>query len=300
MRNLFRAATLLALVAAVASCNLLKKKGAADAGAEEAGAVTEAVDAAPAEPPAPLAANVDDIARFPDEVKLENAAASTLRTASAREAPAIGKVVAQLKTGTAVTKIAQRDKFFLVTFDDPKDATKKLLGWLHQDSFSPPSAAPLKAITCPAPEVALLGDTPFCGQTCTADAQCPAGKACKGSAQQFTAGKVGANVQVCTVFVSADAGAPKPVDAGGPVAVVDAGPPKPVDAGAPALTAANSDIFDPGAAACPGGFIMVLKDKRCHRSCPTGLAPKDCTHGSPFCGKCDGAKVCTAVRDFCK
>lgn len=297
MRNLFRAASLLTLLAAAASCNLLKKKGAHDAAAEEAGAVTEAVDAAPAAAPAPIAANVDDIARFPDEARLDSVAASTLRFSQAREAPAVGKVVAQLKLGTAVTKVAQRDKFFLVTFDNPKDSSKRLLGWLHQDSFSPPVDAGLKPITCAAPEVALLGDSPFCGQTCSGGADCPVGKACKGSAQKFTAGKVGENVQVCTAFAAPDAGAPKPAiaDAGG-VVVADAGKVQ-SDSGAPA---GSADIVDPGGAGCPAGFALVLKDKKCHRPCPSGLAPKDCKGGAGFCGKCDGAKVCVASRDFCR
>jgi hypothetical protein len=301
MKTLFRVASLVTLVAAVTSCNLLKKKAAEDAGVEEAGPTAEAVvDAAPPPPAAPIAANVDDIARFPDEAKLENVAGSTLRWSQAREAPTVGKVVAQLKSGTAVTKVAQRDKFFLVTFDDPKEASKKLLGWLHQDAFSPPADAGLKPITCAAPEIPLLGDTPFCGQACAHDTDCPSGKACKGSAQKFIGGKVGENVQVCTVFATVvDAGAPKPPDAGAPpVVVVDAG--HPPDAAAPPPPTGAGDIVDPGGKPCSAGFVMVQKDKKCHRLCPTGLAPKDCAGGAPYCGKCDGNKVCNAVRDFCK
>jgi hypothetical protein len=299
MRNLIRAASVLSLVAVVSTgCDALKKKGAQDAGGEEAGAVAETVDAAPAAPAAPIAANVDDVARFPDEQKLDNVAGTTLRFASARVAPSLGVVVATLKPNTAVTKISQRTTFFLVTFDDPKGTGKKLLGWLTADAFLPPVDAGLKPIKCTAPEVALIADAPFCGQTCATDADCPGGKACKGAAQKFTDGKIGDNVQVCTVFNKPDAGAPAPVADAGAVAVVDAGAPVADAGGAPT---GSADIIDPPAnGPCPGGFFLVSKDKKCHRSCPTGLAPKDCKGGSGFCGKCDGAKVCTAVQFFCK
>jgi hypothetical protein len=308
MSSLFRAACVLSLLGAVASCDLLKKKGAADAGEEEAGAVTETVDAAPAAPVAPLAVNVDDIVRFPDETAMDNAAA-TLRWSTPREAPLSGKPVATLKSGTAVTRIAQRDKYFLVTFDDPKDATKKLMGWLHQDAFlaAPPVDAGLKALTCTAPDVPLFSDNPFCGRACTKDEECPAGQACKGSAQKFANGKVGENTSVCTVFhphPTPDAGAPPPpqpkitID-GGLASLVDAGGGKlaSIDAGAPAQPAAVKDITDPP---CGPDFVMVSVDKKCHRKCPSGIAPKDCKAEGKFCGKCDGQKICSAVRELCK
>lgn len=315
-----RVATALALLAVVSGCHLLKKKSTEDAGTEDAGdavAETPAVDAAPPSVTGPLAANENDIARFPDEAKLDGAAAATARWATVREAPVFGTSVASLKPGTTVSKISQRDKYLLVTFDDPKDASRKLLGWTHQDSFAPASAtdAGLRALTCTAPEVALLSDGAFCGRVCTADKECPAEQACKGSAQTFTNGRVGGAVKVCTFYAhpptpGTDAGAhptppPTPTDAGtAPPTIADAGGGKlaAIDSGAPTTpppppTTKAGDIVDPP---CSPDFVLVSATKKCHRKCPTGLAPKDCKAEAKFCGVCDGQKVCQSVRGQCK
>lgn len=315
-----RVATALALLAAVSSCQLLKKKGADDAGESDAGSATaeqpaeDAAAAAPAAPTPVAAANENDIARFPDEAKLDGAAAPLMRWATVREAPVFGGSVASLKAGTTVSKISQRDKYVLVTFDDPKDASRKLMGWLHQDSFNaaPATDAGIKPLTCTAPEIALFSDGAFCGRVCAADAECPAEQACKGSAQKLANGKVGEAVKVCTFYAhphpttpGADAGTKPPTtDAGAPPPVIaDAGGGKlgAIDSGAPAPTPppvkAGGDIVDPP---CSGDFVLVSADKKCHRKCPSGIAPKDCKAEGKFCGVCDGQKVCQAVRGQCK
>ena len=81
------------------------------------------------------AANENDISRFPDEKKLDNVAGTIQRPTNVREIPGIGKVVATLAKGGTVTEIAQRDTFFLVVFENPKDQ-KKLMGWIGQESFT--------------------------------------------------------------------------------------------------------------------------------------------------------------------
>ena len=281
MRTFFRVASALALALAVANCGFLKKKtdDAADAEAEAAATDTTA-DAAPVDAaPAPLASNEGDIPRFPDETKLDNVIAVVKRVATAREIPQTGKAVATLAATTTVTQIAQREKYFLITFDKPGDASTKLMGWVSQDAFSAISLdGGLKAITCTAPEVPLYSDSAFCGRTCTKDADCTSGQACKGTAQTFTAGKIGTSTAVCTVY--------KPTDAGAPVAVVDAGPAKP-----------QGDQFPPtSGTTCPIGYSFLSKDKQCHRFCITpGMCPS-----SHNCIKCENKQVCSTNAALCK
>src|SRR6478609_4683250 len=131
--------SLAALIPLATGCGLLKKKGddAADAAAEAA--VAEVAEAAAPPAATPAAANENDVSRFPDEKKLENVTATLLRPTNVREVPGLGKIVATLAKGGTVTEIAQRDKFFLVVFEDPKDQ-KKLMGWISQESFTAPPA----------------------------------------------------------------------------------------------------------------------------------------------------------------
>ncbi len=283
MRTWIRAVIVLSSFTALASCDLLKKKGAADADA----AAAAAGDAAVAETPAGDAAttpaattggtgavNENDVARFPDETKLADVQATVKRFASIRESPSTGKVVVQVNSGTTVTEIAQRQNFFLVTADS---GGQKKMGWLTADAFTPIVDAGLKAPTCTSPEVPLMGDTPFCGKVCGGDVDCPAGQACKGTAQRFSANTLlPGTVAVCTV-VSRPAGAT-------PVAtVIDAGPP-------PGLTQ-SADILPPP---CPAGFVQLAKDKLCHRQCSAGAGVKVC---KLFCVKCEGQSVCSNTRN---
>jgi hypothetical protein len=311
MRDLFRGACVLAMLAAVASCGLLKKKGDADA-ASDAAAEAAATDTPPADTAAaadggaapaiaaPTAANVDDIARFPDETKLENVSATTKRWATVREAPQTGKPVASLNANTTVTQISQRQSYFVVVFDSPKEPGKKLMGWIHQDAFSPVADAGIKMLTCGKGETPLFSDGVFCGRVCQTDGECPPGQACKGSAQKLTKDmKPGDSVTVCTVFAVPDAGGgggglPKPkfltVDAGGGPT-----PPQPTTPPSTPPTPAG-DVVDPTGGACPANFLLVPKDGKCHKLCPKF----DCQKATQFCINCSGQKVCSANRDLCK
>jgi len=287
LRGLF-AISFAATVITAAGCGFLKKKDE-DAGADDAAAAAVDPDAAAAAatpPPAalPAATNVDDIARFPDETKLENVAATIQRFSNAREVPVSGKVVSALGKGTAVTQIAQRKEFFLVVFDNPKDATKKLMGWVPADSFTaaPAVDAGVLAIKCEAGQTALIGDTAFCGKVCASDLDCPNGQACKGASNKLVNGKSGEAVRVCTVFATA-------ADAGVPIA-------KPVDAGAPPPPPPAGDIIPPQAGGCPGDFALVAKDGQCHKRCRNAGA---CTTAKS-CVKCSGVSVCAVNDAFCK
>lgn len=291
-RGAFRAISVLSIVsfAGMIGCGLLKKKGGDEVDAAAEAAVAEVVDAAPPPAAAPIAANVDDVARFPDEKPLENVAATIQRTTNVREIPSVGKIVASLAKGGSVTQVAQRGTAFLVVFENPKDQ-KKLMGWVGQEAFTaaPVADAGVKALTCAAPEVPLLSDGPFCGRICTGDGDCPAGQACKGAANKFTNAKLGDAVTVCTVFTP---GAARPS-----VAPVDSGravtPPPSPSASLPSV-----DVLAPSGGACPAGFLLVVKDGQCHKTCIPSAG--QCRVASKFCTPCQGSNVCAARLNFCK
>jgi hypothetical protein len=299
MRTLSRITTGLVVMMFVVSCSGLLKKKDEDAGAPEAGVTEVAADAAPAPAPAALASNEGDVARFPDETKLADVRATLLRTYNVREAPPNGTLVVGLNKGTAVTQLASRDKFFLIAFDDPRAPGTKLMGWVHRDAFSAvvQDAGPL---VCPTGEIALFGDTPFCGKLCAVDSECPTGQACKGSANKLTAGKAGEPVQVCTVFHAHDAGAP---DGGGlkklgksdAGTTVDAGPALPPDPG--------KDTVNTSGGLCPANFVHVKKTNKCHRKCTNAvMAATQCKNRPFFCIRCDGdsVTVCGESQTQCK
>lgn len=309
MRTLVRGTTLLVVVMFVVSCSGLLKKKKEDAGAVDAAEPEVAADAAPAPTtPAAIAANEGDVARFPDETKLADVSSTLLRTYNVREAPPNGELVTSLGKGTSVTQIAQRDRYFLIVFDNPKAAGTKLMGWIHRDAFSAviQDAGPL---VCPKGEVALSGDTPFCGKVCGGDADCPAGQACKGSAPKLMPnGKPGDSVTVCTVYHSHDAGAPTPkVDASAPTpdagaAKLDAGVAV-VDAGAPPAPGPVNDVVAATGGTCPANFVLVKKTNKCHRPCTNSVKAKDECKNKPFyCIKCDNDTkvVCAESQTQCR
>ena len=193
----FSVLSLLVIVACKA-----KVGGAADAAVGTEGLATEAVSAAPPPVPAPLAANEDDVSRFPDEKPLANVAATLQRATNLRAIPGVGRVVTSLPKGATVTEIARRGTSFMVLIDNPSDQ-RKLMGWVGQEAFTAAptgGATTLKAPTCKAPEVPLMNESPFCGRVCTSDAGCSAGQVCKGAANTFTKAKLGDAVALCTVF----------------------------------------------------------------------------------------------------
>lgn len=325
MRIVVRGSTVLVLVMLVVSCSgLLKKKAPEeDAGTPETSVVAELADAAPAPLPSALAQNEGDIARFPDETKIADELATLQRSYNVREAPPAGVVIVGLNKGTSVTKIASRDRFFLILFEDAKALGTTLMGWIHRDAFSVviQDAGPL---VCPKGEIALFGDSPICGKVCRDDKDCPSGQACKGSASKLPPnGKAGGGVTVCTIFHPHDAGAPTPdagshVDAGMPPvdagkAPADAG--KAIDAGpradagptpSSAPAGPTSDVVAPMAGKCPANFVLVRRTNKCHRSCAIGDTQparlKNCSNAHPFCIKCDKDEknVCAESQHQCK
>jgi hypothetical protein len=123
------------VVGTLPACSLLKKPGAGagDGGESEASAaVVEAAAAA-----APVAANEVDVARYPDEKATAGSTLTTEAPADLRtEVGAGGKLVVVLKKGTEVDKLAEHSSHYLVLTEDPRDATRKLMGWASQAAFS--------------------------------------------------------------------------------------------------------------------------------------------------------------------
>jgi hypothetical protein len=109
------------------------KKQAPDAGdgAAEASASAE-VEAAPA----PLAANEADVTRYPEEKAASGTATIEEYSASLHtQTGGKGNLVAVLKKGTEVDKIAEHAGYALVVADDPKDSTRKIMGWTPEGAF---------------------------------------------------------------------------------------------------------------------------------------------------------------------
>ncbi len=106
-----------------------------DAAAEAAAALVTppVMEAGTAEP---AAKNAADVARFPGETRVadDDATLADALTA-ARTAPKVGSVVAQLKAGSEVMKIAEYQDSVLIAFADPKDEKATLMGWVPKGGF---------------------------------------------------------------------------------------------------------------------------------------------------------------------
>ncbi|HVH42186.1 MAG TPA: hypothetical protein VM925_07570 [Labilithrix sp.] len=201
MRNLLVSTGLLSCALLVLGCPF-KKKDEADAAADAAVVDAEAPTAvvADAAPPAPVvtAKNAADVARFPAETAVTDDDMKLASTGYARTTPKTGKLVAALKPGTDVVKLAEYQDCVLATFADPKDASSTLMGWIDRTSFSAPAAVvkrdggvsdaaappavvdagPPPKAGCPANFVSVvLAKDPVCRKKCAKDADCKGGAA---------------------------------------------------------------------------------------------------------------------------
>ena len=106
----------------------------------------------PSKPPAPsshapipgpplVAENAVDVHRFPNETLLGAIGDHIQQDMFVRTAPNkdVGAVIAPLRAGTPVTKLARRGQWILVTFADPKDKAKTLAGWTWEQAFFHPA-----------------------------------------------------------------------------------------------------------------------------------------------------------------
>ena len=191
MRKLILCLGFVGLSIALLGCP--KKDGAGDGGAdamvEGGGTDTDGAAAAgdaAAAPAAVNAKNTASVARFPGETPIANEVAKVAQPTPVHTEPHAGAVVAMLKVGTDVTKVASYKTAFLVTFADPKDATSTLLGWIGTEAFTawrPIDAgitdaavdAAAKKLTCAAGQVAVVltkDPAPVCKKKCTKDTDC--------------------------------------------------------------------------------------------------------------------------------
>jgi hypothetical protein len=188
-----------------------KKDDGSDAGDAEVEAAAAVVDAAPA---APVAKNVNDVARFPAEKPLTDDDQKTVDLfTSVKTGCRSGAQVALMKAGTDPFKIAEFQDCMLVTFPDPKDATVTLMGWIPKEAFTrvtivdagskdsgkdatvdaavdaAVAAGPLK---CPAGQEAIvnIGRDPLCRKKCTTDKDCKTATAGACAAGSTVAGKI--------------------------------------------------------------------------------------------------------------
>ena len=114
-------------------------RGATTRAASPALPTPRASNAALGDHPASSAMNGDDIARYDDEKRLPDVADHINWDMRVRSAPSVkdGDVIVALRSGTPVTKLAKRGQWFLVTFDDPKDKSRRLMGWTWEQAFFP-------------------------------------------------------------------------------------------------------------------------------------------------------------------
>jgi hypothetical protein len=104
-------------------------------------------------------ANANDIQRYPDEIPLNERQYIEWKAAPVRDAHPDGRLVAILTRGNPVAKAARRGEFFLITFPNPDDPSKRWSGWVNRKVFEPGTE------TYPP-----LGNP----QKCTNDAECSA------------------------------------------------------------------------------------------------------------------------------
>jgi Cys-rich repeat protein len=144
-------------------------------------ATSTATTAASSAPVNAAPSNAADVTRFPDEKKLSEKATLEWSSSKVRKKPQ-GDQVAALAKGTSVTKIAEHQGFFLITFADPKDATKQLEGWVYKDAFTPEVAMESSPVGGKCPDGMKLTQSAatgkVCSKICTSNAQCSSGFVC--------------------------------------------------------------------------------------------------------------------------
>lgn len=142
------------------------KKGGDQDAAPEAAPVADTPEAAP---PAPVAKNGADISRFGAEKPIANEVANLVDAFNTvRTGPGQGNTVATLRAGTPVTKIAEHQNNFLITFADPKDPASVLMGWVGKGAFvadiiivdAGPKDAAVDAAKPPVPDAGPAGACP--------------------------------------------------------------------------------------------------------------------------------------------
>jgi hypothetical protein len=248
-----------------------KPSPATDAGPEDA--APPAVEAAAA----PLAANEAAVTRYPDESAVNHVPQSTrwaVANVRTQASPSGGELVAVIKAGTEVDKIADRQGFSLIVFTDPSDASRKDMGWVSAVVFTPEPPHKHVPVHCGAGQAAiLLQSGEECVTPCTQDANCPKGTVCNGAGVLSNNGAPGA----ATKFCGPSAGPATGPDAGGGAGPT---PPSAPDAGAPSK---KLDVKKGADGKCPGGYgaCGVICRLQCGKDADCGVPGAHCQGG--FC-----------------
>ncbi len=180
-----------------------------------------------------------------------------------------GDVVASLKAGAAVSLLAEHNGWHLVTFDDPKDASRRLEGWIPKLALQTPKPQkPAKVVPkCQDSEmlsINMADGIPKCREHCGEDSDCQKGEGCEGLE---AADEKGNRIPYKGVMVCAAHVAVAPVDVA----------PKAADAKLPTPTATTISIPNPKHLPCPSGFRDTGEFATCQRicdddrPCPKGL-----------------------------
>jgi hypothetical protein len=83
------------------------------------------------------AINAAEMTRYPDEKPVDHAPITAEGGGNMRsQAGPGGDLVMILKHGTEVEKLAEHGNYYLVLADDPKDSSKKLMGWITEAAFN--------------------------------------------------------------------------------------------------------------------------------------------------------------------
>jgi hypothetical protein len=217
-------------------------------------------------------ANESEVTRYPDETPIANIPATlrwSVTDARTQASRVQGAIVAALKAGTAVKKIAERQGFFLVVFADPRDARRNEEGWVAEAAFAPEPPHKRVAVKCAAGQVAVLlqmGEE-RCVTECANDTSCPSGESCSGAGPVAQDGAPGAMVTFCRQSK--------------PSSGADAGPEPHADAGAP--SARPLDVKPGPDGKCAAGYAKCAAICRmtCKADADCGLATARCQGG--FC-----------------
>jgi hypothetical protein len=181
-------------------------KSLPEAAAERAPAIQSASGAAP------LATNDAAITRYADETRIAPARLQATRSngsARTQASDTDGDVVAALTSGKGVLKVATRGPFVLIVFDDPKDLSRQVMGWVNQSVFVPDVAPKHVPLHCAGGQVLVFvktglanvsvteADDERCELTCRQDSTCPKGTVCIGTGVLSNDGVPGEATKFC-------------------------------------------------------------------------------------------------------
>ena len=125
-------------------------------------------------PRLPEVVNAGDVKRFDNESTLGFVETTLTKSVIAHMAPEEGAEVALLVGGTNVVQVAEHDGSILVTFPDPRDATRRQMGWVPANAINVAPKYP-----CRRPQVAFQGPFgSFCATPCQQARDCGAGESC--------------------------------------------------------------------------------------------------------------------------